>query len=110
MPVNARRSVLALFALLFLACSASEPAPDVTPAPAPASELPSWPTAEIPAAEAAPALPTEHVVARGESLYRISMQYYGAGRYWKEIVRANPGLRPESLLAGQVLVIPALDP
>ncbi len=47
-----------------------------------------------------------HVVSKGETLGDISKVYYGTTTKWKEIVEANPGVRPENLKVGQSLVIP----
>jgi nucleoid-associated protein YgaU len=49
-----------------------------------------------------------HVVARGEVLGAISQQYYGTARRWREIAQANGISDPESLRAGQRLIIPRL--
>ena len=49
-----------------------------------------------------------HVVAKGETLGDISKVYFGTTTKWKQIVEANPGVRPENLKVGQSLVIPDL--
>lgn len=49
-----------------------------------------------------------HVVAKGETLGDISKVYYGTTTKWKQIVEANPGVRPENLKVGQSLIIPDL--
>ncbi len=50
---------------------------------------------------------TEHVVAKGESLWKISERYYGAGKHWKRLARHN-GIDPEkNLVLGTKLKIPA---
>ncbi len=49
-----------------------------------------------------------HVVAKGETLGDISKTYFGTTTKWKQIVEANPGVRPENLKVGQSLTIPDL--
>ncbi len=49
-----------------------------------------------------------HVVGKGETLGDISKQYFGTTTKWKQIVEANPGVRPENLKVGQSLAIPDL--
>ena len=63
------------------------------------------PTTE-PTATAVP--PTEepqrtHTVAPGENLYRISLQY---GLSWIEVAAANGITNPDSIVVGQLLIIP----
>jgi len=54
--------------------------------------------------------PKQHRVEYGETLYGISMQYYGRSSGTDAILKANPGLKgPRSLREGQTLVIPAFD-
>ncbi|MBN8525661.1 MAG: LysM peptidoglycan-binding domain-containing protein [Planctomycetes bacterium] len=49
-----------------------------------------------------------HVVSKGETLGDISKEYFGTTTKWKQIVEANPGLRPENLKVGQSIAIPDL--
>ncbi len=49
-----------------------------------------------------------HVVARGETLGEISMQYYGTSQRWREIQDANPGINPLAVPVGHRLLIPGL--
>lgn len=42
----------------------------------------------------------------GDRLDKISDKFYGTHHKWKDLVQANPGLRPESIRPGQVIVIP----
>ena len=98
---------------------------ETTPAPTPALAAPARPAtgtavtstpstvAQKPTAPAAtPAVgtasPRFHTVAVGESLSKISLQYYGTTARWTEILAANRDLlRDErSLVAGRVLRIP----
>jgi nucleoid-associated protein YgaU len=61
-----------------------------------------------PTADPAPAGPRTHRVEPGESLYSIAQTLYGSGKYYKQILAANPNLNPHRLRIGQVLVIPEL--
>ena len=72
----------------------STPAYQPTPAPAPAAPA------------AAPTGGTRHVVQKGETLYGIAQAKYGSGKEWPRIAQANPGLTPETLKAGQTIIIP----
>jgi len=67
---------------------------------------PSIPTSPVRSA-AAPKGRT-HVVAEGESMYRLAERYLGNGADWKKIADANPGkVGPEGqLVTGVELVIP----
>lgn len=48
-----------------------------------------------------------HIVKPGESLYKIAELYYGDGRYWNGILKANPDIKdPDRLRVGQRLIIP----
>lgn len=54
--------------------------------------------------------PKQHRVEYGETLYGISVQYYGRSSGTSAILKANPGIKsPKSLREGQTLVIPAMD-
>ncbi|MDD2764547.1 MAG: LysM peptidoglycan-binding domain-containing protein [Opitutaceae bacterium] len=46
------------------------------------------PAARVPAVSA-PASGRRHVVAQGETLYKIAQRYYGSGSKWPEILEAN---------------------
>ncbi|MGI8809850.1 MAG: Gmad2 immunoglobulin-like domain-containing protein [Acidimicrobiales bacterium] len=50
----------------------------------------------------------EHVVQRGDTLWRIAQANYGSGGAFPAIVRANPGqiTDPDVITPGQVLKIP----
>jgi nucleoid-associated protein YgaU len=50
-----------------------------------------------------------HAVAQGETLSDIAKHYYGKSDAWPRIVKANPGLAPERMHAGQELRIPSSD-
>jgi len=47
-----------------------------------------------------------HTIARGDTLMKISQQYYGTTTRWREILDANPGVDPQKLYVGKTLVIP----
>lgn len=49
-----------------------------------------------------------HVVRKGDKLWKIAERYLGSGTRWKQIVAANPGLRPNRLRVGDALVIPGV--
>ena len=56
--------------------------------------------------EPEPVAPRVHVVARGETLWRIAVRYYGDGQRWRDIVAANGNIDPKKLAVGQRLVLP----
>lgn len=50
-----------------------------------------------------------YTVKPGDSLYRIAVQLYGQGRYWRRIAQANDAIKdPKLIHAGQVIVIPEI--
>ncbi len=54
--------------------------------------------------------PKQHKVEYGETLYGISVQYYGRSSGTSAILKANPGVKnAKSLREGQTLMIPAID-
>ncbi len=54
---------------------------------------------------------TEHVVERGENYWIISRQYWGSGRYFAALWRANSANHPyiDVLHEGDVIVVPAIE-
>jgi len=80
---------------------ASAPAPVLTPSPAPAPV----PNAPPPPAETGP---RTYKVASGDTLAKISKQYYGTTSHWQQILAANHDkLRDDkSLRVGMELTIP----
>jgi hypothetical protein len=75
-----------------------------TPARTPelAPNEPARPSAETPPAASA----ETYTVTAGDSLGRIAARLYGDARRWPSIMKANPGLHPRQLRAGQVIKLP----
>jgi len=48
-----------------------------------------------------------YVVKPGDTLSGLAARFLGASSRWPEIVALNPGVTPETLKAGQTLVMPA---
>lgn len=77
----------------------------------PVDPEPAPPVAEVPEAEqdnglrSADAAQT-YTVRKGDTLWSIAEQAYGDGQRWRDIVDANPNLRPEELRVGQQLTLP----
>lgn len=44
----------------------------------------------------------------GDRLDKISDKFYGTHHRWKDLVLANPGLNPEKIRPGQIILIPGL--
>lgn len=86
----------------------SSPAPS-RPGTVPAISV-SIPAAPAPAAPPAdtPAAPRTHTVVSGDSLSRISKQYYGTAARWNDILQANKAVitNPDALTLGTKLRIP----
>lgn len=78
----------------------SEPKPAATPEPKPQAEKPKQ---EKPAE---PTRPKTHTVRRGESLTKISMQYYGTKDSVRAIIRANNFKDPNNINEGAVVKLP----
>lgn len=57
-------------------------------------------------APAAPAVGTDYVVQKGDTLEGIARAKFGDGQKWRSIVELNPGLKPESLKVGQTIKLP----
>ena len=55
--------------------------------------------------------PTEHVVERGENYWIISRQYWGSGRYFAALWKANSANHPyiDVLREGDVIVVPSIE-
>lgn len=95
--------IVPIVLLLPFACCAAAPEPAPTPDAPPAAAN----TVGIPAA---PALPTWHTVAKGETLWAIAQRYYGSGLRWRAILDANPMKDGANLRVGERLRIPAISP
>jgi len=49
-------------------------------------------------------------VGKGENLWKIAERALGDGKRWPEIAALNPRVKPDRLLLGQVLTLPAATP
>jgi nucleoid-associated protein YgaU len=47
-----------------------------------------------------------YTIQKGDTLYDIAIDHYGAGRYWTRIRDANPGIDPNRLKVGQIILLP----
>lgn len=54
-------------------------------------------------------LPATHTVMAGESLWKISEQYFQSGYNWVDVASANKLSNADTLEAGQKLTIPKVD-
>src|SRR5262249_28997639 len=54
---------------------------------------------------------TEHLVERGENYWTISRQYWGSGRYYRALWKANEAKHPDikDLRVGDVIIVPAVE-
>lgn len=83
--------------------SATAVPPTATPVPPTETAVPPTSTPE-PTIVPTPAVPHRtHIVVFGESLYTISLQY---GLPWTEVAAANGITDPDTIYAGQILIIP----
>jgi len=79
-----------LFTVSLFSCANNRPAP--APTPAPSAPQPSY---------------FEHTITfSGETLADIALHYTGRATNWMVIRDVNPGIRPDRLRIGQVLLIP----
>ena len=67
---------------------------------------PAAPIATGTPAPAAAAGGGTYQVKKGDTLFAIAKNRYGDGKQWTRIASANPGLSPQTLKAGQRIVIP----
>jgi nucleoid-associated protein YgaU len=82
-----------------------KPKPDFSNVKSGSSSTAPPPAAPAPAAPA----PQIHVVAPGDSLWKIAKKVYGKGNLWPQIYDANKetiGGNPDLIKPGQKLVIP----
>jgi len=84
------------------AAKSSDEAPAASPAPA------NTPAAPAAAAEPKAAASASYTVQAGDTLWKISKQFYGDGAQYMKIFEANKGLlkNPDHIFPGQELVIP----
>lgn len=81
-------------------------APEAAPPPVAAETAPPA-TAPAPSTALAPAAkPGVYVVQRGDTARSIARKLYGDAARWRDIARANPGLRKKKLKPGQILTLP----
>lgn len=54
---------------------------------------------------------TEHLVERGENYWTIARQYWGSGRYYRALWKANEAKHPDikDLRVGDVIMVPAVE-
>lgn len=69
---------------------------------------PADPVVTPPVVEEDPPAPTTYTVKSGDTLERIARDLLGDRKYVSDIVKANPGLKPEKIFAGQELKLPAI--
>ncbi len=81
-----------------------DPVPDPLPVPVPDPDPIPVPVPVPPSAVA-----KTHTIQSNDSLWSISVQYYGRGSNWHVIERANPGPDPELLPLGRKIIIPKLE-
>ena len=89
---------------------------DVQPLPMDAAPVAAAPAEQpqfepVPAVTETPAAPAaaaggQYTVKKGDTLFGIARAHYGTGRDWQRIASANPGLTPQTLKAGQTIVVP----
>jgi nucleoid-associated protein YgaU len=53
-----------------------------------------------------PAAAKNYTVQPGDTLFSIAKAFLGDATRWSEIVKLNPGLKPENLQPGQILILP----
>ncbi len=75
---------------------------------APATGGTGAPSADAPAAPAAPAAGSDfrYTVQAGDSAWKLAKRFYGDGRQYRRIVKANPAVKFASLKVGTELTIP----
>ncbi|QDU70758.1 LysM peptidoglycan-binding domain-containing protein [Mucisphaera calidilacus] len=81
----------------------AEPGPPPPPSEGYAED--SEPVDERATPEQLPAIKT-YEVKKGDTLSSISLEQYGTVRRWQEIAEANPGIDPNKMAIGTVLIIP----
>ena len=95
----------------------TQPEPAATPPATPGVAVPprspdsmrEEPAARIRDAAKPKPEPMRYTVQESDTLTYIARQKYGDGKYWTKIRDANPGIDPNHLLVGQVLIIPSKE-
>lgn len=95
----------------------TQPEPAATPPATPGVAVPprspdsmrEEPAARIRDAAKPKPEPMRYTVQESDTLTYIARQQYGDGKYWTKIRDANPGIDPNHLLVGQVLIIPSKE-
>ncbi len=54
-----------------------------------------------------PTTPCDYIIQPGDTLSSLSQRFYGATRYWRRILEANPGLTERTLRIGRRIRIPS---
>jgi nucleoid-associated protein YgaU len=49
-----------------------------------------------------------HVIKSNDSLWKVAEAYYGHGKHWQFLAKANPGSSPNALVVGRTIKIPPL--
>jgi len=49
---------------------------------------------------------TKYTVKKGDTLWKIAATHFGDGKQYTKIISANPGLKAETLKAGQTITLP----
>lgn len=69
---------------------------------------PPEPVVAPPVVEEDPPAPTTYTVKSGDTLEKIARDLLGDRKHVSDIVKANPGLKPEKIFAGQALKLPTI--
>ena len=69
----------------------------------------STPSGELTSPTASVALPVEHTVTAGETLWSIAQRYYTSGYNWVDISKANGIKNGNKIAVGQKLTIPEVS-
>ena len=77
-----------------------------TPQPVAVAQPVEQPASFAPVTVATAASGSTYTVQKGDTLYKIAREKLGDAKQWKAIAAANPGLSPNSLKAGQKIVLP----
>lgn len=53
--------------------------------------------------------PTKHVIQKGDFFSKLSKQYYGSAKYWRELALINRAPNKDLVFPGEEVIIPSLD-